>query len=116
MSDETAWVASFLLDGHSMMSTRDIYQEFSDKMIFPDYFGYNMNALYDMLTDLAWLSFSELRITIKDHNLILCLEEGEGRKQLLELLDNVKVFWATPIAEGEWWDIPAIDFELVLPD
>jgi len=43
-----------LLDGKTITSTRELLAQLADQLRFPEYFGYNWDALYDCLSDLAW--------------------------------------------------------------
>ena len=113
MTDSQEIVLRIVLDGKRMMDLKSMYSEFSEKLEFPSYFGENMNALYDMLTDLAWLSFSEFKLIIDNSCLILCNCEVEVRNALEELLADVKGYWAKPIELGQFWDRGAVSFEVV---
>ncbi len=43
----------FLLDGKDMISKDAAYEVIAQEMNFPEYFGRNLDALYDCLTDLG---------------------------------------------------------------
>lgn len=43
----------FLLDGKDMTSRDEAYAVIAKEVLLPDYFGKNLDALYDCLTDLA---------------------------------------------------------------
>ncbi|MBQ0012780.1 MAG: barstar family protein [Clostridiales bacterium] len=43
----------FLLDGKDMISKEAAYEVIAKEMNFPEYFGKNLDALYDCLTDLG---------------------------------------------------------------
>ena len=102
------------LDGYNMMTTRECYSELFKKLDFPDYFGYNLNALYDMLTDLSWLSFRNLTLMIEKSYLLLSSETNEDREVFLEILEDVAENWAVPINLGETWDRSAVVFRTIL--
>jgi hypothetical protein len=113
-SGDSSRSLAILLDGHHMTTLEECYAEFSAKIMFPDYFGANMNALYDMLTDLSWLSFRSLTLII-DKAYLLLIDGSVGDKEaLLNLLESVADYWAKPINLGEVWDRSAIDFRTLL--
>ncbi|MGW5052287.1 barstar family protein [Actinokineospora sp. NPDC004072] len=43
------------LDGTAVRSKLDFYEAVAAALRFPDWFGHNLDALYDCLTDLSWL-------------------------------------------------------------
>lgn len=43
----------YLLDGKDMTSREAAYEVIAKEMDFPDYFGKNLDALYDCLTDMS---------------------------------------------------------------
>jgi len=102
------------LDGYNMMTVRECYSELYKKLDFPDYFGYNLNALYDMLTDLSWISFKNLTLVIEKSYLLLSSETSEDREVFLGLLENVAEDWTIPMSLGEAWNRTAVVFTTVL--
>ncbi|MFF2195694.1 barstar family protein [Streptomyces sp. NPDC058157] len=44
------------LDGQDMPDEISAFREFDEALRFPEYFGWNWDALYDCLRDLRWLS------------------------------------------------------------
>ncbi|MEU7513799.1 barstar family protein [Streptomyces sp. NPDC042898] len=57
------------LNGADMADEMSTFQQFSELLKFPDYFGWNWNAFYDCLRDLQWLS--------SDHH-VLIIESAES--------------------------------------
>ncbi|MFE1546868.1 barstar family protein [Streptomyces sp. NPDC058718] len=57
------------LNGEDMPDEVSTFQQFGELLKFPDYFGWNWNALYDCLRDLQWLS--------SDHH-VLIIESAES--------------------------------------
>lgn len=101
------------LNGSDMIYTQELYAEFACAFNFPSYFGRGMNALTDMLTDLVWLEFDNIELTIKNSNLLLVGETPEDRRVLMEVLADVTEYWAEPIQLGELWDHPALQFKVI---
>ncbi|MBP8726448.1 MAG: barstar family protein [Saprospiraceae bacterium] len=54
------------IDGNSCKSIADLYTSLSSKLCFPDYFGNNLDALYDILLDLSWIEQNKVILFI-DH-------------------------------------------------
>lgn len=48
-----------LVDGGRTVDKASTLDAIAAAMSFPDYFGRNLDALYDMLTDLSWLPHGE---------------------------------------------------------
>ncbi|MCO1582275.1 barstar family protein [Crossiella sp. SN42] len=51
-----------VVDGSELRTKRAVLQAFARALSFPDYFGVNLDALYDCLTDLSWLPPGEHRL------------------------------------------------------
>ena len=43
----------YLLDGKDMTSKEEAYELIAKELVFPDYFGKNLDALYDCLSDMS---------------------------------------------------------------
>ncbi|MEC3977257.1 barstar family protein [Amycolatopsis sp. H20-H5] len=48
-----------VLDGRRAVDKTSTLSAIAEALSFPDYFGHNLDALYDCLTDLAWLPVGE---------------------------------------------------------
>ena len=60
----------------------DLLKELSAKLNFPDYFGFNWDALYDCLRDLNWINQKEI-VLVHDE---LPLLDNETLKNYINLL------------------------------
>ncbi|MBB4913261.1 barstar family protein [Streptosporangium saharense] len=47
------------VDGSGITTSAEAMSAIADALSFPDYFGHNLDALYDSLTDLEWLPAGE---------------------------------------------------------
>jgi len=47
--------SSFIVHLKRVKNEEELFIELSSKLQFPDYFGYNWNAVYDCLRDLHWI-------------------------------------------------------------
>jgi RNAse (barnase) inhibitor barstar len=103
------------LDGSKMTTIDDFYDEFAAKLRFPDYFGRNLGALWDCMTDLAWLDADHYLLVVKDSDRILESEDKELAPILVEYLKDAGIEWAIPISKGEQeWCHDSIPFNAVL--
>lgn len=51
---------SFIAQIENINNEDYLFKELSEKLKFPDYFGYNWNAVYDCLCDLSWIQEREV--------------------------------------------------------
>lgn len=102
------------LDGGRMQSSADFYTEVSSKLKLPDYFGRNLNALDECVTDLEWVDGkSPVVIVIRNADLML-----KGERDLFEgfidVMTSAGEELASPVQDGNEWDRPAVPFHTVL--
>ena len=64
----------------------------SEQLHFPDWFGFNWNALYDSLRDLEWLSASRIVLVHQD---LPDLDPRSDRWQYLDILADAVRSWNT---------------------
>lgn len=69
-----------------------LLRTFAEQMKFPSYFGWNWDALYDLLCDLSWIQTRH--IAIIHHDLPLRFERKEVRIYL-EILRDAIDSWKT---------------------
>ncbi|MFI0791493.1 barstar family protein [Micromonospora rubida] len=85
-------VAVARLDGAAMVDVDGVFEQFSDALRFPSYFGWNWPALSDCLSDLHWLSARRYLIMIENAPCIL--RENVDRAVLFSVLADVGRQWA----------------------
>lgn len=79
----------YSIDGSAMPTYQLLLTEFSKRLQFPEYFGQNMNALYDCLADLSWLESSKIVVFIRKAELVLSDEDNvNGAELLVELFTD----------------------------
>jgi len=103
-----------ILDGRKMHDYDEVYDEFSRVMSFPDYFGRNLNALDECLSDLEWLGLDSYIIFIKNADEVLQSEAEGGFDGLIEILVNAAKEFSMPVNMGEAWDRGAVLFHVIL--
>ena len=75
----------------NIKTKKELFDTFKDSLSFPDYFGYNFDALNDCMTDLSWLiGVDKIIVTVNSDVLIDSLKD---RKLLKDILDNCQDYW-----------------------
>lgn len=75
---------------------QELYIMISKTLKLPEYFGMNLDALYDGLLDLSWIPDSEVLIVIEHFDQILSKElltEPDAQSELLLLIKDVLTEW-----------------------
>ncbi|MEU7552661.1 barstar family protein [Streptomyces sp. NPDC044571] len=86
--------AVFELHGASMANHDRLFEEFSQRMSFPEYFGKNWPALQDCLDDLTWIPAAGSYLLVI-HEWADVLSECERDRPVLErILYDVGSMWA----------------------
>lgn len=99
-----------LLDGKDMASLSEMLSCIAKHLRFPDYFGGNMNALYDCLGDLEWISASSYLLVVKNSNSFLEKESFQTLCGIISDLNEVGMEWSRPVEDGQEWDRPSVGF------
>ncbi|MEV0734003.1 barstar family protein [Polymorphospora sp. NPDC050346] len=82
------------LDGAAMADSDGVFEQFSDALLFPSYFGWNWPALSECLRDLRWLSADRYLVVIENAPRVL-RENGKEREVLFSILVDAGRRWAT---------------------
>ncbi|MDA3800291.1 MAG: barstar family protein [Kiritimatiellae bacterium] len=81
----------YLVNVPSGIQTKnEVLAVFAKQLNFPDYFGWNWDALYDCLCDLSWISEKTIRIVHAD---IPSLENNSQRSIYLDILKDTVWGW-----------------------
>lgn len=75
----------------SVVGKSELFRRFSDLLQFPDYFGRNFDAFYDLISDLYWLQEEEIVIY---HESLPLLDES-SLANYLDILNRTDVEWET---------------------
>ena len=81
----------FILDGTNMTTYPTLYDEISEKLSFPDYFGKNLAALNDCMLDLSWLEGESLVICIQNGDKVL--SEEPSSEDFWEIMEDAADGW-----------------------
>ena len=101
--------------GRKMSTWQGGFDEFAAALQFPMYFGENFDAFAECIGDLGWLPRqSGYVIVITEPDEVLADAGAEALSTMVSLLTAAWEEWARPIAQGEWWDRPAVPFHVVL--
>lgn len=73
----------------NLNTAREVFELFNRELSFPDYFGWNWDALYDLLCDLTWLEDPEITV---EHHGFPCLTDRD-QKIFRDLLEDVEKTW-----------------------
>lgn len=73
----------------NIKSKNELLDDMKQKLLFPDYFGYNWDALYDCLCDFYWIK--EKNIVIKYSKLPLLLDND--MKCFVDIVQAVANNW-----------------------
>ncbi|MBL8036249.1 MAG: barstar family protein [Nitrospira sp.] len=88
--------AGFLMrtiEGKKCRTSSSLFDEFSQVLSFPDYFGHNWDALEECLADLEWLPAKGYILLITDAHAVLPDDEEEY-ETLLEILNDAGEAWS----------------------
>ncbi len=107
-------VRVFTLDGQRMRSADEFEDELTRGLSLPDYYGRNLNALSECLTDADILKGEVLVLFIRNADKILSEANPEALDGFLDVLRNAGVEWASPVNEGQAWDRGAVPFHVVI--
>ena len=97
---------AFVVHFSGINNKDELFEQLSKKLLFPDYFGFNWDALLDMLCDFHWVE--QQRIVLA-HDDLPVLEERELHTYLEILLDTIKSW-------QDWEGSEKHNFEVVFPE
>jgi RNAse (barnase) inhibitor barstar len=104
------------LDGSQMRDWPSAYDCLSEAFELPDYFGRNLNALSECLSDQDVLQGTAFVVCIARAPEALVNANSDALAGLLDTLQIVADELSEPIDEGQQWDRPAIPFHVLLMD
>lgn len=76
-----------VLEGEKMLSRREAHEHLAEQLALPDYYGRNLDALYDVLTERE----GPTRIIIRHGNTLLSWLGDYGKALIQTMLDADRV-------------------------
>jgi RNAse (barnase) inhibitor barstar len=101
-----------LIDGATCTTLEKFYTTCAEMLHFPDHFGKNLDALYDMLCDLNWLEearIEKVHIVIRNYDELLSGEDHDEKLGVLSVLRDTAEEWHWLEADEK-----NLDFELYI--
>ena len=93
-SDIPSEFAIIEIDANRATTLREFYEVLAEAMHFPDYFGFNLDSLDELLNDLTWIEDTKLAIYFINSEKFLEKERNETKiLTLLDLLDATCEDW-----------------------
>ena len=108
--DRTGTIAVARLNGAELPDEDSVFQVFMTAFDFPQYFGWNWDALSDCLRDLNWLPASAYLVLIVAAG-DLVAADPERRTTLFGILRRAGAEWANPLTATGGRAVP---FKVVL--
>ncbi len=102
------------LDGSRMKNVSELYDEISSRLKLPGYFGRNLNALSECLTDSDLLEGTGFIFFITSGESLLVESEPKVLKGFIDTIYAVCREWAMPVDSGQAWDRPATPFHVII--
>lgn len=90
--------------GNEISNLEDLYKFLVQELEFPEYFGDNLDALYDMLTDLQWLGQNCFEIVINDYDHLLSEEDFETKASVISVFNEASQCWKEDIFDDAEWE------------
>ncbi|MCP9769682.1 barnase inhibitor [Lacihabitans sp. LS3-19] len=82
------------IDAKRVSTLREFYEVLAETMDFPDYFGFNLDSLDELLNDLSWIEDEKIGIYFSNSESFLQKERNETKiLTLLDLLDATCEDW-----------------------
>ena len=81
------------IEGKKCRTVSSLFDEFSQALSFPEYFGHNWDALEECLADFEWLPAKGYILIISDAHAVLPDDEEEY-ETLLEVLNDAGEAWS----------------------
>jgi ribonuclease inhibitor len=104
----------FVIDGRLMRTAQGFYDEISEKLAFPDYFGRNLDALYDCLTDPDVMEGDGFVLILNNGDQLLREAGSTMLEGVLGVFNDAGAQWARLACAGEVRDHPAVPFHVVI--
>lgn len=88
---KSCYIAS--VDGGKCKNKKITLEEIGNALLFPSYYGHNLDALEECLCDLSWIKHETIYLFINNFDLILNEEPLVFKTSFSNLLNDVKCYW-----------------------
>lgn len=75
------------INGSACTQIAGVYKTLQQQLSIPDYFGNNLDALEEVLSDLEWIPEAKIKIIIANHADLLSKDKAK-RNDLLDILNS----------------------------
>ncbi len=75
------------IDGKACSNIKMAYEKLEEQLSFPDYFGYNLDSLDEMLSDLSWILQPRIRLIIFDIPSLLS-KDLDNKESFLDIMNE----------------------------
>jgi RNAse (barnase) inhibitor barstar len=79
------------IDGNKARSLRAFYTRIAKLLLFPDYFGKNLDALFDCLISLEVIGKEDIVLLIRNEQQFLSKEKVEKRNATFQVLKDAEI-------------------------
>lgn len=93
------------IDGATVSNLEQLHEVLKTPLKFPGYYGNNLDALYDVLADLAWLKEKPVHLIIKNFDYFLDAEQTEKKIQGLLTLIDAAQYWAEAKEDARFFTV-----------
>jgi|GEM_PF-706784 len=93
------------INGATVNTLQDFHNALKEPLKLPGYYGDNLDALYDVLSDLAWLKERPVQIIIHDFDDWLDNETTEKKIQALFVLVDAGQSWLDMKEDGSYFNV-----------
>lgn len=99
-------ILEFRLDGSTIKTEDDFFKAIASSLSFPDYFGENLDALYDCLNDLDWIGQTTIIIQFDNYDDLLSQAQKTFKEDVFSICYETAFCWA----EGQNGEMKDISF------
>jgi RNAse (barnase) inhibitor barstar len=90
------------IDSRTCTTLKDFYETLAKKMYFPDYFGFNMDSLDEILSDLSWIEDERLALYFTHTEHFLINERNDDKVlSILDMIDAICEDWKWMEDDGD---------------
>jgi len=86
------------VDGMKMIDADGVFEQLTDALRFPAYFGWNWPAFSECVRDLGWLPADRYLVVIENSTLVLS-SSSEERDLFFKVLAQAARSWANPLGK-----------------